>query len=346
MEWHSGKFGSLSPWSQAVAVALLKMAASHKVKLSYRDISLEVTKVGGGHPSRQAIALLHASVMADRDWYPGKVSDNAAPRGPKVKFTLKKRRAVANCAMALKSSGIEPTVAKVVAQCPVATLNTVTGEPFSPQLVLDVFRSMCYDLDPQHPWQFVTPYQKTALPSAAIEARLAWAKIIKQMNRQPGWYHHHCIWMDPCNTVIPAAKRTIFDQDQATKGKHKRWMSQNSRRYSRNLRASSYAGKQKQWADKRAWWILILTRGRVILELMPIDWEQTGPGVADVIDDLPRWLQNRFGTSRRLPKILFTDRGPGFYQASSGTIVAAYKEALARNGFKAFAGDPNMCLQQ
>ena len=35
---------------------------------------------------------------------------------------------------------------------------------------------------------------------------------------------------------------------------------------------------------------------------------------------------------------MFTDRGPGFYQASSGTIVAAYKEALFENGFKPFAG--------
>ena len=82
-----------------------------------------------------------------------------------------------------------------------------------------------------------------------------------------------------------------------------------------------------------------MARGRVILELMPIDWEQTGPGIAEVIDKLPRWLREWLGTSRRLPKFLFTDRGPGFYQAGSGTIVEAYREALQRNRFKAFAGD-------
>ena len=53
---------------------------------------------------------------------------------------------------------------------------------------------------------------------------------------------------------------------------------------------------------------------------------------------LPGLLRRRLG-ARPLPKIVVTDRGPGFYQAASGTIVAAYKEALAANGFKAFAGD-------
>lgn len=40
-----------------------------------------------------------------------------------------------------------------------------------------------------------------------------------------------------------------------------------------------------------------------------------------------------------MPKTIFSDRGPGFYQASSGTIVASYKEALVANGFKPWAGD-------
>ena len=40
-----------------------------------------------------------------------------------------------------------------------------------------------------------------------------------------------------------------------------------------------------------------------------------------------------------MPRTVVTDRGPGFYQASSGTIVAAYKEALDAHGFVAFAGE-------
>ena len=39
------------------------------------------------------------------------------------------------------------------------------------------------------------------------------------------------------------------------------------------------------------------------------------------------------------PKILFTDRGNGFYDSSTGNITASYKEALRANGLKAFFGD-------
>ena len=40
--------GSLSPWSQAVVVALLKMKEKHRIDMSFADIAKEVTKVGGG----------------------------------------------------------------------------------------------------------------------------------------------------------------------------------------------------------------------------------------------------------------------------------------------------------
>ena len=56
------------------------------------------------------------------------------------------------------------------------------------------------------------------------------------------------------------------------------------------------------------------------------------------MNELPALLGRLLGHPPSLPRTIFTDRGPGFYQASSGTIVAAYKEALAENGFKPFAG--------
>ena len=49
-------------------------------------------------------------------------------------------------------------------------------------------------------------------------------------------------------------------------------------------------------------------------------------------------MRRLLGYPSSLPRTIFTDRGPGFYQAYAGTIVAAYKEALSENGFKAFAG--------
>ena len=40
----------------------------------------------------------------------------------------------------------------------------------------------------------------------------------------------------------------------------------------------------------------------------------------------------------RLPRVVFTDRGPGLYQASSGHIVKQYYAALQEAGFHPFAG--------
>ena len=62
----------------------------------------------------------------------------------------------------------------------------------------------------------------------------------------------------------------------------KRWISKDAKMYSRNLRAVPYAGKQKQWGDKKVWWFMILARGKVSLQMMPLDWEQPRPGMAEV----------------------------------------------------------------
>ena len=322
-----------------MVVALLKMSKKKTaLALSYSQIAEEVTKVGGGHPTKQAISDLAAAVAADSNWYPGKVTEMANKRGPKPKFAVLKRKQVAKSAMSLKRRGLEPTVAAVQLQTPAAATNPSTGDFFTAPTISRVFKELCYDDSPADPWAHTKPYQKTALPKELIAARLRWASRIKQLARKPSWYFENCIWMDPCNTVIPAAKRTVLDHAQASKGKRKRWMSNGSRMKSRNLLATPYAGKQRQWADKRAWWFVILARGKVVLHMMPLDWCQSGHGMAEVVGRLPGLLRRRLG-ARPLPKIVVTDRGPGFYQAASGTIVAAYKEALAANGFKAFAGD-------
>ena len=79
-------------------------------------------------------------------------------------------------------------------------------------------------------------------------------------------------------------------------------------------------------------------RGKVVLELMPNGWVQTGHGMAEFVHRLPGILRKRL-VAQPMPKVVVTDRGPGFFQASSGTIVAAYKEALDTCGFRPFAGE-------
>ena len=109
--------------------------------------------------------------------------------------------------------------------------------------------------------------------------------------------------------MIPAAKRTPFDQQQAAMGRHKRWISGDARQYSGNLKAAPYAGKQKQWADKRIWWFVVLTRGQVFPKIMTTDWAQTGHGMAEFIEDLQMLLKGWLAKNKKLPKVIVTDMG-------------------------------------
>ena len=45
------------------------------------------------------------------------------------------------------------------------------------------------------------------------------------------------------------------------------------------------------------------------------------------------------GDTGNQPDVLFTDRGPGFYHSSTGSICPEYTAALAAHGFTAWAGD-------
>ena len=81
-----------------------------------------------------------------------------------------------------------------------------------------------------------------------------------------------------------------------------------------------------------------MARGKVVLHVMPVDYVQNGHGHADFVSKLPSLLRRKLGAGP-LPKYATTDKGPGLYQASSGTIVVAYRDALAAHGFKPFAGE-------
>ena len=107
----------MSPWAQAQVFALCKISEKKGVFFYDSDIAQEVFKVGGGHPSRDAIRKLREKFEADPDWHPGKVSDDAGQPGrPKV-ITPTQESALAKSAMTLKSKGIMPTASSVIAQC-------------------------------------------------------------------------------------------------------------------------------------------------------------------------------------------------------------------------------------
>ena len=60
--------------------------------------------------------------------------------------------------------------------------------------------------------------------------------------------------------------------------------------------------------------------------------------MAAFVDRLPRLLPRMVGASALLPRVIVSDRDPGFYQSSTGHICNDYNDAMRAHGFRAFAG--------
>lgn len=298
-----------------------------------------VSKVGGGPPSKTCISVWRRTFDGDADWYPGKTEQQKTKPGPKKLLTPQKATAIAKSVMASKRLGIEPCASLARENCPVATLNPETQEPFTDKYILQVFKERCHDDGSVVPWAQWNPLQKTALPQWLREMRVVWGKLLLAAGESAGWYHRHCVWVDPCYNVLTTSRRQAFDQDMAKFGKGKRWMSEDKRKYSRNLRSSPYGGKQCQFGDRKVWWFIVLSRGHVHIEVMGPEWKQTGCGMSEFVARLPDVLPKMVGRSEALPRVICSDRGPGFYQSSTGHITNEYCAALKRHGFRAFAGE-------
>ena len=337
--WTGGTDGYLSPWAQARVFALIAVSEELGLNLKDHQIAAKVEKVGGGSPSHACIAAWRATLASDPDWYPGKTKENRKRPGPKPLFTGQKKRCVAEAAMALKRQGIEPSYNEVVHRAPRAMRNPETGEPFTQKYVMDVFRTLCYDDNPVDPWGHIPPYQKTALSPDLIAARGTWGRKMQALGHTANWYSKNVISVDPCSTIVPGGPRSVFHHNQALAGKGKRWMSKGVRKYSRNLRAAPFTNKQRQWGDGKLWWFIVLTRGVVRLHVMDDSFAQTGEGMAAFIGHLPAILDEMLGADALKPRVIMSDRGPGFYQSSRGVIVDAYREALSTHSFRPFAGE-------
>ena len=205
--------------------------------------------------------------------------------------------------------------------------------------VKQIWAGACYDEGALEPWGHLAPLSKTALSPEMQRLRHEWSIAQLRLDRPPHWYYRHCVWVDPNHTILTIDPRSVFDAQQASYGRNKpRWISPDARMSSRNLRSSPYAEKQARHGDRKVWWHLVLTRGVVHFEVMGAGWRQTGRGQADFIDRLDARLPELLGEGTPLPRVVVSDRGPGFYN-SNGSIVAEYRAALRRHGFHAYAGD-------
>ena len=176
-----------------------------------------VTKVGGGRPSAPAIWQLFGRIDADAEWYPGKRTQEKY--GPKPLLSAAKRSVVAKKAMRIKSSGNEPTYARVVADCSAATLkNPSTGKPVTKKRVYDIFRKECFDEGAEHPWKHTAPYSRVALTEGMMLKRKVFASFVSAWGHTGLRFNNRVVWTDICNSILPRTEKKASAQALARKG--------------------------------------------------------------------------------------------------------------------------------
>ena len=118
-------------------------------------------------------------------------------------------------------------------------------------------------------------------------------------------------------------------------------MSKGSQEHSQNLRAPKHVLKLSSSDTVRVWWVPILTRGKLHIEALPDDFPgETQAGAEVMVAKVRAGLNVRFqGDTATPPRVLFTDRGNGFYDSGSGAITDKYKAALRLHHLRAFFGD-------
>ena len=156
--------------------------------------------------------------------------------------------------------------------------------------------------------------------------------------RPASWYASNVIWHDPCYTIRPAGPEKAQDQNQANK-LQKRFISDDAKEYSRNLKGPGYAKKQRSWGDCKFHWILVLTRGRIHVEVLPEEWQPDAIGMASFVALLPGILQKMLPRQRSKPRQIYTDRGAGMYVPKTGQACSAYAEAVRKAKLKLYNGE-------
>ena len=338
--WIGGRHGSMSALAQARAWALRAVWRDDK-KPDYGMLVYicgKVKKVGGGSPTSSALKEFFEKVDADADWYPGKCTQKVF--GPESVISKTNQAVVARCAMAMKARGEDPTYPRLVAANPTALLNPKTEEPVGKKRLYSILTERCYD-DPdnqQDTWGNRPKYSKTALTDAQQELRLTWARDLQEEGRTEEWYFKNLVWTDICNTIIPRTEAQAQQLTMSRKAK-KGWRSEATALESNNLQGKPEARKQKSWGTTRFYWAPVVARGKVHLEVLGESFPgETPEGAATLVAAVRTSLNIRFQATTP-PRVVFTDRGQGFYSSRSGVITDEYKAALREHGLKAYYGD-------
>ena len=205
-------------------------------------------------------------------------------------------------------------------------------------MIYKLLKSQCYDEGSEVPWVHETRYSKNALTQRQIEARYTWAWDLEGNILNPEWCWKNLIWTDICNTILPTTQ-ALHQKQVVARKKKKGWGSPDSRKKSINLVGDKKVTKQNQWGTKRVWWAPVLSRGKLHIEVLGTDFPGENEDGAAILVDYLRTAMNKRFPGPDQPKTLFVDRGQGFYEKNHGKITEPFKEALRRNGFKAYYGD-------
>ena len=336
--WLGTKHGSLSAREQAKAWALREIwrdadKPEHGMK-TY--IAGKLKKKGGGSPTAVAVQKFF-EVDADGDWFPGKA--NYENSGAPPVLTPQNRAVIARSAMTMKDNGVEPTYGKVVAACPKAALNPKTGQPFSTDTIYNILQEDCYDDDPCLPWKHKGRYSKKALTDEMMQRRCAFAVYVLGLGHNAAWFFNHIVWTDLCSSIIPLSEKKANEMALARKGK-KGWQSPGSELASINTAGNKETLKQNSWNTMKIWWLPMLSRGKLHVEMFDSDFPGEVPDGARILVEKVRGAVNvRFQQAASKPDTIFTDRGRGFYAPNSGAITTEFEKALDENRFHAFMSD-------
>ena len=153
--WFSGKRGSMASVEQAKLWALREVLSKQgESTTQWQWMSEQVSLVGGGHPTREAVRKFFLRVDSTASWHPGHHSKSS---GRLPELTQRKRQRIAESMMALKrnrTQRAEPSYEVAVSMCPKSTTNEATGNPFSRGTIDKVLTTDCYDKMPDKPWRF------------------------------------------------------------------------------------------------------------------------------------------------------------------------------------------------
>jgi hypothetical protein len=238
----------------------------------------------------------------------------------------------------MKRNGGEPTYSLICGSCPEAVKNPETENVVDKKRVYDVFRESCYDDGADEPWKHRSRLTKSALPEDVIEKRLKWQGYMMKLDHSSDWYYKNLVWFDLCNTILPRSQKKAAEQALARKG-GKSWISEGCQEWSSNLGGKKDSLKQKSWDTIRVWWMPVLTRGKLHLEVFLGEFAGENPEGAEQAAQRLRPILNIRFPNESQPKIVMTDRGKGFYHPFTAKITKKYKAGLESVGLKPFMGD-------